>query len=78
MPLFSKKIKSKEKITIVENYEIISSEIEVTKTFQNFFSSIVKNLNIQRDEAHLSKTTQDNPVLACIEKFSMHVSIVSI
>ena len=69
-PLSSNKIKSKEKITLVENNEIISSDIEVANTFQNFFSSIVKNLNIQRDETHLSKATQDNPVLACIEKFS--------
>ena len=70
-PLFSNKIKSKEKITLVER------DIEVAKTFQKF-SSIVKNLNIQRDETHLSKTTQENPVLACIEKFSKHPSIVSI
>ena len=77
-PLFSKKIKSKEKITVVENDKIISSDIEVAKNFQNFFSSIVNNLNIQRDETHLSKTTQDNPVLAYIENFSKHSSIVSI
>ena len=38
----------------------------------------MKNLNTQRDETHLSKTTQDNPVLECIEKFSKHPSIVSI
>ena len=63
-PLYSNKIKSKEKIKLVENDEIISSDIEVAKTFQNFFSSIVKNLNIQRDETHLSKTTQENPVSA--------------
>ena len=77
-PLFSNKIKSKEKIILVENDAIISSDTEVAKTFQNFFSSITKNLNIQRDETHLSKTTQENPVLACIEKFSKHPSIVSI
>ena len=77
-PLFSNKIKSKEKIKFVENGEIISSDIEVAKTFQTFFSSIVKNLNIPRDETYLSKTTQDNPVLACIGKFSKHPSIVSI
>ena len=68
-PLFSTKIKSK------ENDEIISSDIEVAKTFQNFFSSIVKNLNIKRNETHFSKTTQYNPVLARIEKFSKHPSI---
>ena len=77
-PLSSNKIKSKEKITLVENNEIISSDIEVANTFQNFFSSIVKNLNIQRDETHLSKATQDNPVLACIEKFCTDPSIISI
>ena len=55
-----------------------SSDIEVAKTFQNFFSSIVKNLNIKRGETYFSKTTHDNPVLACIQKFSKHNSIVSI
>ena len=45
-PLFANKIKSKEKITLVENDEIISSDIEFAKAFQNFFSSIAKNLNI--------------------------------
>ena len=58
-PLFSNKIKSKEKITPVENDEIISSDTEVAKTFQNVFSFIVKNLNIQGDEIHLFKTAQD-------------------
>ena len=77
-PFFSDKIKSKEKITLVENDEIISSDLEVIKTFQNFFSSIVKNSNIERVETHLSKTTQDNPVFTSIEKFSKHPSIVSI
>ena len=52
--------------------------MEVAKTFQNLFSSIVKDLYIQRDETHISKITQDNPVLACIEKFSKDASIVSI
>ena len=70
--------KSKEKITLVENDEIISSDIEVAKAFENFFNSIAKNLNIKRDETHFTKTTQDNPVLACIEKFSKHTSIISI
>ena len=61
-----------------ENDEIISSHIEVAKTVQNLFSSIVKNSNIQREEAHLSKHTQINLVLACIEKFSKHPSTISI
>ena len=76
--LFLNKIKSKEKITLAENDEIISSDTEVAETFQRFFSSIFENLNIQRDKTYLSKTIQVNPVLACIEKFPKHPSIVSI
>ena len=75
---FGNKIESKEKITLAENDEIISSDIEVAKTFKNFFSSIINNLNIQRDETHLSKTTQGNPLFACFEKSSTHLSIISI
>ena len=75
---FSNKLKSKEKITLAENDEIIPSDIKVGKTFQNFFSSIVKNLNIQRDETHLYKITQDNPVLVCTGTFSKHPGIVCI
>ena len=33
---------------------------------------------MKRDETHLSKTTQNNPVLACIGKFSKHPNLVSI
>ena len=39
-------------MAIVKNDEIISNDIEVAK---NFLSSIVKNLNIQRDGTHFSK-----------------------
>ena len=36
-PFFFKQIKSKEKIALVENDEIISSDIEIAETFQYFF-----------------------------------------
>ena len=39
----------------------LSSDIEVAKTFQDFFSSTVKNSNIG-DKTHLSKNTPDSPV----------------
>ena len=77
-PHFSNKIKSKKKIAIVKNDEIISSNIEVAKTLQNFCSFIAKNSKIQREEINFSKTTQENQVLAYIEKFSKHLSIISI
>ena len=40
----------------------LSSDIEVAKTFPDFFSCIVKNSNIEGDKTHLSKNTLDSPV----------------
>ena len=37
-PIFSNKIKSKEKTTLVENDETVSSDTEFTKTLQNFLN----------------------------------------
>ena len=70
-PLIQTKLK--EKIALAENDEIISNDIEVAKTSQNFFNSIVENLNIPRDKTDLYKTIQDNLILlACIEKLCKH------
>ena len=41
-PLFSNKIKTKEKITLVENREIVSIDSEVASIFNEFFTTIVK------------------------------------
>ena len=79
-PLFSNKIKAKEKITLVENEKIISNDLEIANTFNNYFGKIVQNLDIPRNRNHISNThlAQVNPVLGCIEKFSEHTSIKNI
>ena len=41
-PFFSNKIKSKERITLIENENIISSDKKVAETFHKFFSNVVK------------------------------------
>ena len=79
-PVFSNKIKAKEKITLVENEKIISNDLEIANTFNNYFGKIVQNLDIPRNRNHISNThlSQVNPVLGCIEKFSEHTSIKNI
>ena len=77
-PLFSNKIKTKEKITLVENSEIVSIDSEVASIFNEFFTTIVKNLNIYRNPDHLLETRKQDRVLASIEKFSKHPSILNI
>ena len=45
-PLFSNKIKSKERIILIENENIISNDKHVAQTFNEFFTNVVKTLNI--------------------------------
>ena len=45
-PLFSNKVKSKERITLIENENIISNDKKVAQTFNEFFTNVVKTLNI--------------------------------
>ena len=67
-PLFSNKIKSKERITLTENENIISSDKKVAETFHEFFSN-VKCLNISQNPYLISGTSQTDPVFHSIEKF---------
>ena len=46
-PLFFEKVNKNENITLVENNNIISSEIEISEKLNAFFSNIVKELNIK-------------------------------
>ena len=46
-PLLSEKLKPREKITLVEKEELLSSESDVAR-FNHFFSNIFKNLDIPK------------------------------
>ena len=77
-PLFSNKIKSKERITLTVNENIISSDKKVAETFHEFFSNVVKCLNISQNSHLISGISQTDPVLHSIEKFSKHSGIINI
>ena len=77
-PIFSNKIKSKEKITLIENENIISNVKKVAKTFHEFFSNVAKSLKIFQNPYLISGTSQTDPVLQSVEKFSKHPSIINI
>ena len=49
-PFFSDKGPMREKITLIENDEIIGNNKEISKIFNNFFSGIVAYLNIPKYE----------------------------
>ena len=77
-PLFSNKIKSKERITLIENENIISNDKKVAETFHELFSNVVKCLNISQNPYLISGTSQTDPVLQSMEIFSKHPSIINI
>ena len=67
----SEKLKSREKITLVEKEELVSSESDVAQRFNQFFSNIVKNLDITKcvvgDTLHLN--LKNHPILMAILKY---------
>ena len=71
-PFLSDKVKSRETITLVNNENIESNENEVTKSFNNFFSNIVKNIKIRecQCEDDLHNRLSSHRVLQTILKYS--------
>ena len=77
-PLLSDKITIKEKINLTDNGEILSSDTDIADTFNDYFSSVVQNLNIPRENSMLNTDLCINPVLEIAEKYKHHHSIISI
>ena len=76
-PLFSDKITVKEIVNLTENGEILSSDTDIADTFNDYFSSVVQNLNTPR-EKFINTDLCINSVLEIIEKYKHHQSIISI
>ena len=77
-PLFSDKITVKEIINLTENGEILSSDTDITDTFNDFFSNAAENLNIPREKSMMNTDLCINPALVVVEKYKHHQSIISI
>ena len=76
-PNFSSKPKSKKSIALVEGTKFIQEEGELSKTFNDFFISIVKNLGIDENLFPTSSSETRN-VESIISKFQNYPSIVII
>ena len=75
----SHKIKSRKNIILLNNEKITSNEGEVTNTFNNFFSWIIKNFKIPECcvEQNVSHSLSRYPTFKAIPKYKNHPSINS-
>ena len=76
-PMLSKKINSNERITLIENDEIIKTEKETAKVLNAFFSNIVQNLQEYNVEDPICENIND-PLLKAIVRYRNHPSIAAI
>ena len=78
-PLFSDKAKSSEKITLVHEDKIITTDDENAKILNSFFSNVVKHLKIPEfKDIDLSAECISHPALKAIMKFRNHPSVSAI
>ena len=90
-PLFSDKVKTKGKITLVKKTEvvsedgkrekhesIISNDNEVAKELNTFFENAVKTLEVNKNTYLMNQTFSIDPIMRAIEKFEVHPSILKI
>ena len=78
-PLFSKSILGKQKITLVENNDIITEDKEVAEKFNQYFITSVSSLGITENQALLTNCSNiSDPVKKAVKKFENHPSILDI
>ena len=78
-PFLSDKVRSTNKMTLIDEEEIIMGDCNTVKVLNTFFSNIVNNLNIA--EYSNCETVANNIsdlVLKCIVKYRNHPSILAI
>ena len=78
-PLFSYKSKASNKITLSKNEKLITNDQKSAEVFNNYFNSIVEELNIPIDQNLLNNASFfDDPIIAAVRKYERHPSILQI
>ena len=77
-PLFSEKLNISRKISLIENDEIISNDVDVAETMNDFFSNAVVNLGIRGYQEDCLPNIDGDNIISIIKKFKGHPSILNI
>ena len=69
----------RQKITLIENDEIISNNKEISGILNNFFSSIVAMLNILKyEDLSVNSITSEDPLENLVTRYKNHPDIRAI
>lgn len=79
-PFFSEKAISTENITLLENQDICDEDKMVAEIFNNFFNSVVKNLDIENHNKFINDDddNETDEIIKAIKKYQYHPSILKI
>ena len=78
-PFFSDKSQSKNKIVLIEDETIISNDLEVAETMNEFFVSVTDSLGTNENSGYENATEGiTDPIDKAVHKFSNHPSILKI
>ena len=77
-PLFTQNSSKDEKINLIDDSKIISSDEEICETFNQFFSNVVPTLNIPKPKSFPTASDNLNPIMSVIKSFEKHSSMVKI
>ena len=78
-PLFTNKGGTKENITLVNEGKIITEDVQVAQTFNDFFDNAVNSMNIEEDKyLETDNIRLSDPVEIAIKKNENHPSIIKI
>ena len=78
-PLFSNKEQNRKKITIVNNDDIVSEDVDIAETFNSFFCEAVRSLDIKENTYILSDTAGiTDPIDIALLKYEVHPSVLKI
>ena len=75
----NKSYSTNSRITLLENWGILSEEAKFADTINEFFSNVVKEINIEKDDNLLTDVIEEtDPVLKAIKKYKNRPSILRI
>ena len=78
-PFFSDKLHSNNKIVLTEGEKIISNDVEVAETMNEFFVTVTDSLGINENSNNENATEGiSDPVEKAVQKFANHPSILKI